>query len=366
MVIMVSFGQIYAEGMPSARNNQSRFEMKWRLVLWPLAVVYDFLTKVRNHLFDIGHKPSFRFEIPVVSVGNLSTGGSGKTPMIEYLIRLLSPTHHIATLSRGYGRKTRGLRFAGNDDDASSIGDEPFQLFRKFSPDVKVVVGEDRAFAIPNLLNEFPDVDLVLLDDAFQHRSVRPSFSILLTEYEHLFTKDFVLPAGNLREARSGASRADVVVVTKCPSQVDDEVQLVDSIRKYVGPKPVFLSIINYGQPVSFGLPSELGSRVVLLTGIANPDPLVKYLSQSNTIEHHFRYGDHHRYRRSEVDEMIAFATKRQAPIVTTEKDMARLLGGGCSDAVQEYPFFFVPIQAGFLKNGSEFDELVRRNLTVE
>jgi len=340
--------------------------MKWRLVLWPFAVVYDLVTKVRNHLFDIGHKPSFEFEIPVISVGNLNIGGSGKTPMIEYLIRLLSPTHRIATLSRGYGRKTRGLRFAGNDDDASTIGDEPFQMFRKFGPDVKVVVGEDRAFAIPNLLNEFPDVDVVLLDDAFQHRSVRPRFSILLSEYEHIFTKDFLLPAGNLREARSGAHRADAVIVTKCPSQVDDEVQLIDTIRRYVGPKPVFLSSLRYGQPVSFGSPSVMGERIVLLTGIANPEPLVSFLGGSNIVERHFRFGDHHRYNRMEVEEIIDFAGMRQAAIVTTEKDMVRLLNQSCEDVVHKFPFFYIPIQAVFLKNGSEFDELVRRNLTAD
>lgn len=340
--------------------------MKWRLVLWPFAVLYNLVTKVRNHLFDIGHKPSFEFEVPVISVGNLNVGGSGKTPMIEYLIRLLGPAHKVATLSRGYGRKTRGLRFAGSVDDASTIGDEPYQLLRKFGSDVKVVVGEDRAFAIPNLLNEFPDVDLILLDDAFQHRSVRPAFSILLTDYDHVFTRDFLLPAGNLREARAGARRADAVVVTKCPSQVGDEVQLIDSIRKYVGPKPVFLSTIEYGQPVSFGSPSVVGKRIVVLTGIANPESFVDFLRASNTIEHHFRFGDHHRYTLSEIEPIISFASARQATIITTEKDMVRLLGQSCGEAVLRYPFFYIPIQAAFLKNGSEFDDLVLRKLAAD
>ena len=352
--------------MPSARNNHSWFVMKWRLLLWPLALVYDLVTRIRNHLFDIGHKPSFKFEIPVVSVGNLNIGGSGKTPMVEYLIRLLGSSHQIATLSRGYGRTTRGLRYAKDGDDASTIGDEPYQLFRKFAPSVKVVVGEDRAFAIPNLLNEYPEVDLVLLDDAFQHRSVRPQVSILLTEYDNIFTNDFILPAGNLREARSGASRADVVVVTKCPEVVSDEVQLVASVRKYVGAKPVFLSRIRHAEPIAFGQSLVPGDKIVVVTGIANPHPLVAHLRSSRSIVRHFRFSDHYRFRKSDVEEFVSFANQHEAAVFTTEKDMVRLLNGPCKDIVLRSRFFFVPIEAVFIKNGSEFDELIRRKLKVD
>jgi tetraacyldisaccharide 4'-kinase len=339
--------------------------MKWRLVLWPLALVYDLVTRIRNHLFDIGHKPSFKFEIPVISVGNLNIGGSGKTPMIEYLIRLLKSGHHIATLSRGYGRKTRGLRFAKEGDDASTIGDEPYQLFRKFAPSVKVVVGEDRAFAIPNLLNEYPEVDVVLLDDAFQHRSVRSHFSIMLSEYDHIFTNDHILPAGNLREARSGASRADVVVITKCPEVVINEVQLVASVRKYAGAKPVFFSTIRHAEPVPFGQLQDPGDKVVVVTGIANPDPLVAHLRSFRSVVRHFRFSDHYRFQKSDVEDFVSFAKQNDAAIFTTEKDMVRLLNGTCKDIVLRSPFFFVPIETVFLKNGSEFDELVRRKLKV-
>lgn len=340
--------------------------MKWRYLLWPIAVLYDLVTRVRNHLFNIGHKPSFSFEVPVISVGNLNVGGSGKTPMIEYLIGLLGTTNQIATLSRGYGRKTRGLRFATASDDASTIGDEPFQLFRKFGPGVRVVVAEDRAFAIPNILNEYPDVNLVLLDDAFQHRSVRPQLSILLTEYGHLFTRDFVLPAGDLREARSGAWRADVVVVTKCPNEVADEVRVVNEIRRYIGAKPVFFSAIDYAAPVPFGRQASAGQRMVLMTGIANPEPFARHMSTQAMIVRHFRFGDHHRYDKREVGQVVAFASKENATIVTTEKDMVRLQSGRCADIVRQSPFFFVPIRASFLKNGSEFDELVRRHLKAD
>jgi tetraacyldisaccharide 4'-kinase len=278
----------------------------------------------------------------------------------------LQSEHQLATLSRGYGRKTRGLRFAKDGDDAATIGDEPYQLFRKFAPSVKVVVGEDRAFAIPNLLNEYPEVDVILLDDAFQHRSVRPLFSIMLSEYDHIFTSDFILPAGNLREARSGASRADVVVITKCPEVISNEVQLVASVRKYAGAKPVFFSTIRHADPVSFGQSRDPGDKVVVVTGIANPDPLVAHIRRSRSVLHHFRFSDHYRFRKSDVDDFVSFANQNDAAIFTTEKDMVRLLSGTCKDIVLRSRFFFVPIEAVFLKNGSEFDELVRRKLKVD
>lgn len=334
--------------------------MKWRYLLWPFAVLYDLVTRIRNHLYDIGHKPSFRFEIPVVSVGNLNVGGSGKTPMIEYLIRLLGVDDRIATLSRGYGRRTRGMKFAGDADDSQTIGDEPYQLHRKFAPHVRVVVAEDRAFAIPNILNEFPEVTMVLLDDAFQHRSVRPHVSILLTEYSHPFSEDYVLPMGNLREARSFARRADVIVVTKCPHEVLNEVQLVDRIREYAGPKPVFFSTIRYGEPVCFGVPSVMSDHIVVLTGIANPKPFVDHMAKSRSIVRHFQFGDHHRYVPGELDNIVRVAREHNAAVVTTEKDMVRLISGTCADQVRQHSFFYVPIAAEFLKNGSEFDNLVK------
>src|SRR5690606_30346802 len=169
-----------------------------RVVLYPFAVLYDIITRIRNHMYDTGMKPSTQFDLPVICVGNLAMGGTGKTPMVEYLIRLLPG--RIAVVSRGYRRKTKGVRVAGDDDNAATIGDEPYQVHRKF-PNVTVAVGEDRAYTIPYVLDHVPDTSIVILDDAFQHRRIRPSFSILLTEFVRPFYRDFVLPSGRLRES---------------------------------------------------------------------------------------------------------------------------------------------------------------------
>src|SRR5882757_6102445 len=163
-----------------------------RLLLYPFAALYNLATRFRNYLYDIGHKPSFQFDTPVIAIGNLNVGGSGKTPMVEYLIALLKKDFKVATLSRGYRRETKGYRIATESDTVRQIGDEPMQLFRKFGKNINVVVGEDRVFAIPNILQEFPETNVILLDDALQHRSVRAGLSILVTEYSHPFYRDFI------------------------------------------------------------------------------------------------------------------------------------------------------------------------------
>lgn len=335
-----------------------------RLLLFPFSIIYDLITRIRNHLYNIGHKPSFRFDVPVISVGNLNAGGSGKTPMTEYIIRLLSSNHKLATLSRGYGRRSRGFRIANKNDNAVTIGDEPYQMFLKFGHTVAITVGEDRALAIPNILQEFTDIDCILLDDAFQHRAVNPGFSILLTEYDRPFTRDLVLPAGNLREARKGASRADVIVVTKCPSRKVSTSSLTADIRKYAGDKPVFFTTIKYGELVSFGNLAQPTGKVILVTGIANPTPLYDYLKVRFEITRHFKYGDHHSFTESDVNDIHYEAEQMSdLTIITTEKDMVRLRAFG---SVKEHPWFYIPIEIEFLNNGSDFDSLVTAHLSLQ
>jgi len=332
-----------------------------RLLLFPFSIIYDLITRIRNHLYNIGHKSSFRFDVTVISVGNLNAGGSGKTPMTEYIIRLLSSNHKLATLSRGYGRRSRGFRIANSEDNASTIGDEPYQMFLKFGKDVVVTVGEDRAYAIPNILQEYDDIDCILLDDAFQHRSVNPKFSILLTEFGKPFTRDYVLPAGNLREARSGARRADVVIVTKCPSEKFSMDHLTADIRKYAGDKPVFFTTVKYGDFISFGNLSSPTGKVIIVTGIANPTPLVDYLKTRFEIIKHIRFSDHHSFTDSDVNDIHFEAQQMSdACIVTTEKDMVRLRA---FRSVKDHHWFYIPIEVAFLKNGAEFDSLVTRQL---
>jgi tetraacyldisaccharide 4'-kinase len=332
-----------------------------RLLLFPFSIIYDLITRIRNHLYNIGHKSSFRFDVPVISIGNLNAGGSGKTPMTEYILHLLSTNHKLATLSRGYKRRSKGFRIANTDDNASTIGDEPYQMFLKFGNNVVVAVGEDRVYAIPNILQEHEDIEAILLDDAFQHRAVDPSFSILLTEYNRPFTRDYVLPAGNLREARKGASRADVIVVTKCPAQKVDTNSLANDIRKYAGNKPVFFTTLRYRDLIPFGDLGAPSGKIILVTGIANPDPLYDHLKQHFEILKHFRYADHHAFTESDVNEVHYEAQQiSDACIVTTEKDMARLRS---TRSVTKHPWFYVPVEVEFLENGSEFDALIARQL---
>lgn len=335
-----------------------------RLLLFPFSIIYDLITRTRNYLYNIGHKPSFRFEVPVISIGNLNVGGSGKTPMTEYLIRLLSPNHRLATLSRGYGRRSKGFRIANDKDDATTIGDEPCQMFRKFRDQIIVAVGEDRAFAIPNILQDHEDIDAILLDDAFQHRSVTPHLSILVTEYARPFTRDYLLPAGNLREARKGASRADIIVVTKCPGERTKMENLTAAIRHYAGNKPVFFSQLKYRELLPFGNLSSPAGKVILVTGIARAEQLVGYLKTQFEIVRHLEFGDHHQFNLSDVNDIhYESGLRSDAMIVTTEKDMVRLRS---FRTVAEHPWFYVPVEMEFLQNGSEFDTLVARQLAQD
>ena len=188
-----------------------------RWLFFPVSILYGLAMRFRNHLYDIGKKPQVEFDRVVISVGNLSMGGTGKTPMVEYLIRLLKADYKLATLSRGYRRKTRGYRMANAEDNAITIGDEPFQYYRKFGNEISVCVGEERVIAIPSAIMENEDIELFLLDDAYQHRKVARDFNILLSDYNQPFYTDYILPTGDLREPRKGAKRADCVIVTKCP-----------------------------------------------------------------------------------------------------------------------------------------------------
>ena len=337
--------------------------MIMRLLLFPLSILYDLITRIRNHLYDIGHKKSFRFETMVVGVGNLSVGGSGKTPMVEYLIRLLLPQHEIATLSRGYGRRTHGLRFAAEGETAATLGDEPFQFLRKFDHEVQVTVCEDRAFAIPNILNQSPLTDVILMDDAFQHRAVDPQLSILLTDYQHPFYNDWLLPAGNLREARTGAHRSDVVVITKCPADTTPEKRaaMEKSVQVYAPGKPVFFASLQYGSPIAFGAEQLRSSEIVLVSGIANSSTLVEYIASHFTLLRHFRYRDHHRYNLTDLQEIHEFCRglKKPVDIFTTEKDMVKLIDLQFKEAIDSMPWFYLPVQISFLQDGSDFDRVV-------
>lgn len=332
-----------------------------RWALFPLSVLYDAITRLRNHLYNSGYKPSIQFEVRTVVVGNLNVGGSGKTPMIEYLVRLLKKDYQVATLSRGYGRRTRGFRLADQNETARTLGDEPLQLYKKFGSEVAVAVGEERALAIPHILHERPEVNVVLLDDAYQHRTIQGHLSILLTEYNQPFYNDWLMPTGNLRETGFGARRADIIVVTKCPDGVtdDDQESMRRSIAEYAGAKPVFFSTIRYDEPVGFGALSELKKDVVLVTGIARTAGLEAYVNNRFTISKHFNFRDHHPFKTEEIRQINEWAAKHHCSIITTEKDMVRLTEPDLRNELKQAPWFYLPIQMTFLgKAGANFDSL--------
>ena len=335
-----------------------------RVLLFPLAVVYDTITRVRNRMYDQEMKPATGFDLPIISVGNLAVGGTGKTPMIEYLIRLIQPHHPVATLSRGYGRRTTGIRIAGPSENADLLGDEPYQVYRKF-PDVTVAVGEDRVYAVPALLDQSPATRVILLDDAYQHRRIKPGFQILLTEYSKPFYRDYLLPAGRLREARKGAARADVVVVTKCPPALsaDEKTAIKASISQYTH-RPVFFSTIRYGDPVPFGGHNlALQRKLLLVTGIANAEPLKAYLAGKFEIVRHLNFPDHHRYTSKDMEQLSAIVTG-DVSVLTTEKDMVKM-DALTKNLPQPLPLFYLPMEMVFLDDEKEFDAMVLKRVVV-
>ncbi len=339
-----------------------------KLLLYPFAALYNLGTRVRNHLYDVGQKPSFQFETPLIAVGNLNVGGSGKTPMVEYLVQLLKDRYAVATLSRGYKRETRGYRLARENDTANLIGDEPMQLLRKFGKDIKVVVSEDRVFAIPNILEEFPKTDVILLDDALQHRSVSPHLAILVTEYAKPFYKDFLLPLGRLREARRGASRADIIVVTKCKPELSEQERsiMTKSVQRYAGNKPVFFSSIQYSEPQSLGSHHALTRNIILVSGIAKTSPLTDFCLAKYTVLKHFKYADHHKYTVKDLLDIENYCARQSQPycILTTEKDMVKLIAPDLMPYLHQKQWFYVPIKQLFLQDGLKFDALIISTMT--
>lgn len=279
--------------------------------------------------------------------------------MIEFLIKRslrtgAEPDGSTATLSRGYGRQTRGFRIATDGDTADTIGDEPRQLYRKFAPLVRVCVGERRVPALEALQQQHPETGRVLLDDAFQHRAVRPHLSLLLTDYTRPFYEDYPFPAGRLREGRTGARRADGIVVTKCPLNLEptEQQKIRARIRRYTGPEtPVFFAGLHYSYPVSFATHQPVLNlrNVVLVSGLANADPLEQYVQQTFRLHHHYRYADHHNYTRPELDKLLATLPPDTA-LLTTEKDWVKLDALLSPDERANGHCYYLPVGVVFLE----------------
>jgi tetraacyldisaccharide 4'-kinase len=342
------------------------FLKSFRILFLPVALIYFAVIWVRNKLYDKNILKSVSFGLPIINVGNLAAGGTGKSPMVEYLIRLLKDKTAIATLSRGYKRKTKGYALANENSTALEIGDEPLQFHLKF-PDLAVAVGEERVLAIPQLLHDRPQTKCIILDDAFQHRMIKAGLDILLTDYGNLFTRDFYLPTGDLRDLKSGYKRAEIIVVTKCKPDlsVDEKNKLVEEIK----PLPhqhLFFTANKYSQPYHILNREEIKvlsdkDEVLLVTGIANPRPLKELIHQHTKTYYMLHYRDHHIFTIDDFNEIKKRFEKMDTKnkfILTTEKDSMRLMKFKAE--MQDLPLYVIPIQHQFLfDEGKKFDELV-------
>ncbi|GAA4385697.1 tetraacyldisaccharide 4'-kinase [Hymenobacter koreensis] len=333
------------------------------LLLLPFSWLYAGVAAVRNWLYDTEWLATTAAAVPLINVGNLRVGGTGKTPHVAWLVQLLLDAgQQPAILSRGYGRDTRGFRLATAADTAATIGDEPWQHYHEFAGAVPVVVDEDRRHGLAELETLPLKISAVVLDDAYQHRRVQPSLNVLLTEQARPFWQDHVLPAGRLRESRRGARRADVVVVTKCPPTWSEQArrEAAAAVHRYTRSNvPVLFSAYEYGNPVAVsgsaaGSGPKPGAEAVLLTGIAQPQPLIDYLRGAGyRLAQHHRFADHHAFTAAELMAVADSLAPGQV-VLTTQKDAARLLEPTLRTAVALLPLFYVPIRVRFLADGAQ------------
>ena len=316
-------------------------------------------------MYDKNIRKSVSFNLPVICIGNLSVGGTGKSPMTEYLLRLLKDVYPTATLSRGYKRKTKGYVLAGENTTALEIGDEPMQFHLKF-PDVAVTVGEQRIAAIPQLLHDRPETKVIILDDAFQHREIEAGLNIVLTDYNNPYFHDWYLPSGDLRDDRSSIYRAQVIIVTKCPPQLGpgEKQKYIDSIKPQPG-QQVYFTCIAYGTPyhIMHKTPQPLTTEleVLLVCGIANPKPLKEYLEKNTASYIEKSYNDHHIFSIDdwkEVEQRFKKLEGKKNIILTTEKDAVRLVKFG--ELLNDAPVFVLPVTHQFLFNeGHAFNKRI-------
>ncbi|MAV00212.1 MAG: tetraacyldisaccharide 4'-kinase [Flavobacteriaceae bacterium] len=323
-----------------------------KIFLSIISIPFSIVTLIRNSLYDIGLYKSSEFNIPIISVGNLVLGGSGKTPTIEYLIRLLSKNYKIAVLSRGYGRKSNGFIIADSNSDANLIGDEPMQYFRKFK-DIVVSVDSDRTRAINKLINLNLKLEIILLDDAYQHRKVKPKTSILLTEYSKIYSEDYIFPLGNLRESVANAKRADIILVTKCDKNINQN-HKIKTIQKLNANKnqKIYFSSIKYSNMVyskedKKSIDDLKNRKFILVTGIANSSNMVNYLKDKGYDFNHLSFNDHHNYSDSDISDINA-----NELVITTEKDYVKLYSRVTTK------LFYLPIEF-IIDNEEEFNNQI-------
>jgi tetraacyldisaccharide 4'-kinase len=344
------------------------------LFLYPFSILYRMMTDIRNMLYDTGILPSAKFSIPVICIGNITVGGTGKTPHTEYLIRILRNEFKVAVLSRGYKRKSKGFMIVTPSSAARETGDEPLQIARKF-PDIVTAVDKKRSNGIKTIMKEYPETDVILMDDGFQHRSVKPGLSVILTDYSRLITRDHLMPYGRLRENRSNRKRADIIVITKTPDDIAETTmsEITDELKSHPRQKLfftktlykdltlVFENVASGKSPFSVSGSKKYG--VVLVTGIAVPESLFLFLEKQFKEIIHLDFADHHFYNEDDT-EKIRSAWKalesEEKLLITTEKDAVRLREFSNFEDPIKRAFYCIPVEVGFIKDDKhEFDNLI-------
>lgn len=327
-----------------------------KILLSPIALIYGAVVKVRNNLFDLKVMSSKSVSRTTICVGNLTVGGTGKTPHTDYLINLLSKSSRVAVLSRGYGRKSRGFRYVETNSTSTQVGDEPLQLKLKF-PEVVIAVDGNRVRGAEQIIEDFPEIDVILLDDAFQHRYIKPGFSILLTDFNNLVTKDYFLPLGRLRDSLSQLRRADCIIVTKCPKNIKPIDQRI--VTKELNPYPyqsVYFSWFEYGNPkpvfnVSNPFVFEKNKKILAFAGIANPKLFFEYVENQFTLSKKVSFPDHHAYSEKKIRAIFETFSKiegQSKAILTTEKDAARIRSfSNLNDEIKS-SIYYIPIEVTF------------------
>lgn len=337
-----------------------------RILLIPFSILYGMVILTRSLLYKTGLLNRTEFDIPVICVGNLSFGGTGKTPHIEYLIRLLETNNEVAVLSRGYRRKTSGYLLVNETAVAYDVGDEPLQIKKKFK-NVAVGVCENRVLGVPNLLADSPETNVILMDDGFQHLEIKAGLNIILTDYSHLFTRDFIAPSGTLREFRSGAKRADIIIVTKCPEHIstDEQHKLIQEIAPLKNQK-VFFTYQTFSEPAGLyinDLAADANADVLLFAGIAYTNSLEKHLSGIFKSVTTIKYSDHKDYSKETIGEILTrynSIVSDNKIIMTTEKDAVKLQSKEFEELFRDVKIFYQPMEIEFTDScKTDFNKLI-------
>ncbi len=328
---------------------------KYRLFLFPLSIIYGFVVWIRNKLFDYKILKQYEFFTPIISIGNISVGGTGKTPHSEYLIRLLKDKFNVVLISRGYGRNTKGFVLANKDSTSETIGDEPTQIKRKFK-DITVAVDNKRVRAINKILED-NETNTIILDDAFQHRYVKPGMNILLIDYYNPISKDHILPVGNLREPAKEKDRAHIIFITKSPKNIKPiNRRIIEKDLDLYPYQSLYFTTFNYGSPINIfndnNIDLSFVDTFIVLTGIANPEPLYKYLKHFSENIIKLKFYDHHKWTQEDFNKIkkkYEQTENENKIIITTEKDYIRLIDSDFVEIIKDLPIYYIPVEVDFL-----------------